>query len=335
MKAEFLLMNDMHASASNLPEFDKNWREAFDVCRDNGVACIVIGGDVFTAQASQSLPVLMAVSDMFSAGHDAGIAFVVAAGNHDKSAREEKASYSHVFRKYPGVKVVDEYAVLEGTSYRLAVMSYFPESGSFKERLDRLKGALGRLDDVILYIHEGVKGALGGLELDTECDVEWFDGFRKVLCGHYHNRIALDGGRIEYIGSSRQNNFGEDEEKGYTVLFEDGSQEFVKNQVNMRYRTIEAVYGDELSIDDNPMYKTRLQLKCTDAESKAVDKDKLAAMGFSKIEIKTDKIKTAKAGDTSLDQRYDKAGIMQEYKNFCGAKGIEPRLGLEYLDKMS
>ena len=328
-------MNDMHASASNLSEFAKNWREAFDVCRDRGIGRIVIGGDIFNAQASQSLPVLKAVSDMFAFGHDAGLTFVVAAGNHDKSSREETWSYCHVFGRYPGVEVIDEHAVLEGGSYRLAVMSYYPESGSFKERLDKLKEELGDLSDTVLYIHEGVKGALGGLELDTECDVEWFDGFLKVLCGHYHNRMSLADGRIEYIGSSRQNNFGEDEEKGYTVLYEDGSQEFVKNRVNMRYRTIEAVYGDELSIDDDPMYKTRLQLRCTDAESKAVDKDKLAAMGFSKIEIKTDKIKTAKAGDTSLDQRYDKAGIMQEYKNFCGAKGIEPRLGLEYLDKMS
>lgn len=80
----------------------------------------------------------------------------------------------------------------------------------------------------------------------------------KELMGHLHNLLTrsfqpnylnrstrfwwgitttepkIKGTVIEYIGSSRQHNFGEDEDKGYTLLYSDGSYEFIKNHVNIR-----------------------------------------------------------------------------------------------------
>ena len=337
-KADLLLFSDIHCGVNNIQEFRKNWMEAFDVCKKNGIKDIVIGGDIFTAQASQTLPVLLAVKEMFVTGSKNGLHFDVASGNHDRPNKENPESYCHLYDTIENVNVVDEYALFDYESYVFGVISYFPENGSFKNRLDRLISECDNLGydlkKTILYIHEGVKGALGGLELDTECDVEWFKDFAHVLCGHYHNRIKLKGTNVEYIGSSRQANFGEDELKGYTIVFDDGSYEFVQNESNLRYRTVKADFGDDLSIDNDPRYKTRLQLNCTDAEGKTVNKDKLIEMGYNKVELKTERIKSVETKDANIEQRYDKIGIKREYKSFCNTKEIEPELGLKYLDKI-
>ena len=336
-KAIFLLMNDLHVSVNNIPEFKTNWKEAFDVCEEYGINRVVIGGDIFTAQASQTLPVLMAVQEMFTFGLAQGLHFDVAAGNHDKVDKNDFKSYCHLY-DCDNVNVIDDYDIFYSGQCILAVISYFPENGSFKAHLDDLIEELNELNEVpstTLYIHEGVQGALGNLVLDTECPVDWFKDFKQVLCGHYHNRVKIKDTNIEYIGSSRQNNFGEDEQKGYTILFDDGTTEFIKNEVNTRYRTIEMEYDDDIEAVDDPRYKTRLVLNCSSEQSKTIDKSKLIALGYNKIELKTEKVKSVRVKETDIEQRYDKNGIKKEYKNFCNTKEIEPDLGLKYLDKLN
>ena len=338
-KALALLVNDLHITQDNIVEFNKNWGEAVDICVKNEINDIVIGGDVFTARASQTLPVLLAVKNAFMFATTKGLNLTIAYGNHDCPNSKAILSYCHLYDTMDGVEVIDTFDRINWNSdIQLCVISYFPENDGFKEVLDKAidecKLTRYGLENTILYIHEGVHGALGDFEIEKECPQEWFEGFRSVLCGHYHNRVKIKATNIEYIGSSRQNNFGEDELKGYTILYSDGSTEFVQNEVNIRYRTIEADYDDDLQLDDDPRYKTRLKLNFTDAQAKTVDKDKLLAMGFNKIELKTEKVKATEVKETGLDQRFDKQGIKKEYKKFCNTKEIEPDLGLKYLDKL-
>ena len=119
------------------------------------------------------------------------------------------------------------------------MMGYFPEGGSFTSRLAALatSGLVeGKLN--YLYIHEGVNGALA-TAAPCELPPRIFEPFDRVFAGHYHNRAVVPGTRIEYVGSSRQFNFGEDEAKGYTILCTDGSSEFVQNEANIRYKVLD------------------------------------------------------------------------------------------------
>ena len=335
-----LLLNDLHVTSDNISEFEKNWYDAISVAKEHKIMDIVIGGDVFTSRASQTLPVLLAVKGAFTYAVKNGLHITGAAGNHDRPQAKSVLSYCHLYETIEGVDVVDDFRLLDWQEgFCLVVISYFPENDGFESILKKVKYEVEEqyfgLEDVILYIHEGVHGALGDFDIGGECPQEWFKGFKAVLCGHYHNRVKIKGTNIEYIGSSRQHNFGEDEKKGYTILYSDGSTEFVQNEVNVRYRTIEADYDDDLQLDDDPRYKTRLRLNCTDAQAKTVDKEKLLAMGFNKIELKTEKVKAIEVKDTGIDQRFDKQGIKKEYKRFCNTKEIEPDLGLKYLDKLN
>ena len=341
-----LLLNDIHISKDNIPAFKANWQEAIDICRKMDVKEIAIGGDLFFSRAAQTLDVLLAVHDALLTAAEHGIHVTIAEGNHDKVNQENERGYCHVFDQHSNVLVCDEYVSLplgDDCRFVLHMMGYFPEDGSFCTRLDRLKEeALDPKRLNFLYIHEGINGALAQPN-DKELPAKIFEEFDKVFVGHYHNRTIIDKTRIEYIGSSRQHNFGEDEEKGYTVIYTDGSHEFIKNQANARYRVIDVVAEraglhlmDELrEIDADGRYKVKVRVHAPQAAMKSVDKAALLDAGATKVELIADDEEMLEVATSSLFEKFDSHRIRETYEEFCREKQIDDvAIGLEYLSKI-
>lgn len=341
-----LLLNDIHISKDNIPAFKANWQEAIDICRKMDVKEIAIGGDLFFSRAAQTLDVLLAVHDALLTAAEHGIHVTIAEGNHDKVNQENERGYCHVFDQHSNVLVCDEYVSLplgDDCRFVLHIMGYFPEDGSFCTRLDRLKEeALDPKRLNFLYIHEGINGALAQPN-DKELPAKIFEDFDKVFVGHYHNRTIIDKTRIEYIGSSRQHNFGEDEEKGYTVIYTDGSHEFIKNQANTRYRVIDVSAEraglhlmDELrEIDADGRYKVKVRVHAPQAAMKSVDKAALLDAGATKVELIADDEEMLEVAASSLFEKFDSHRIRETYEEFCREKQIDDvAIGLEYLSKI-
>ena len=341
-----LLLNDIHISKDNIPAFKANWQEAIDICRKMDVKEIAIGGDLFFSRAAQTLDVLLAVHDALLTAAEHGIHVTIAEGNHDKVNQENERGYCHVFDQHSNVLVCDEYVSLplgDDCRFVLHMMGYFPEDGSFCTRLDRLKEeALDPKRLNFLYIHEGINGALAQPN-DKELPAKIFEDFDKVFVGHYHNRTIIDKTRIEYIGSSRQHNFGEDEEKGYTVIYTDGSHEFIKNKVNTRYRVIDVSAEraglhlmDELrEIDADGRYKVKVRVHAPQASMKSVDKAALLDAGATKVELIADDEEMLEVAASSLFEKFDSHRIRETYEEFCREKQIDDvAIGLEYLSKI-
>ena len=341
-----LLLNDIHISKDNIPAFKANWQEAIDICRKMDVKEIAIGGDLFFSRAAQTLDVLLAVHDALLTAAEHGIHVTIAEGNHDKVNQENERGYCHVFDQHSNVLVCDEYVSLplgDDCRFVLHMMGYFPEDGSFCTRLDRLKDeALDPKRLNFLYIHEGINGALAQPN-DKELPAKIFEEFDKVFVGHYHNRTIIDKTRIEYIGSSRQHNFGEDEEKGYTVIYTDGSHEFIKNKVNTRYRVIDVAAEraglnlmDELrEIDADGRYKVKVRVHAPQAAMKSVDKAALLDAGATKVELIADDEEMLEVAASSLFEKFDSHRIRETYEEFCREKQIDDvAIGLEYLSKI-
>ena len=341
-----LLLNDIHISKDNIPAFKANWQEAIDICRKMDVKEIAIGGDLFFSRAAQTLDVLLAVHDALLTAAEHGIHVTIAEGNHDKVNQENERGYCHVFDQHSNALVCDEYVSLplgDDCRFVLHMMGYFPEDGSFCTRLDRLKEeALDPKRLNFLYIHEGINGALAQPN-DKELPAKIFEEFDKVFVGHYHNRTIIDKTRIEYIGSSRQHNFGEDEEKGYTVIYTDGSHEFIKNQANTRYRVIDVAAEraglhlmDELrEIDADGRYKVKVRVHAPQAAMKSVDKAALLDAGATKVELIADDEEMLEVAASSLFEKFDSHRIRETYEEFCREKLIDDvAIGLEYLSKI-
>ncbi len=340
-----LLINDSHVSKDNIPEFRKNWNEALEICERNKIQYLVVGGDLWLSRSSQTLDTLMAVREaILKATKQYGLYVVIANGNHDLVDQEAFLGYNHIFSDYESVEVIDDYTIIDLTDdLSLCVMSYFPENGSFTKRLQELQhdSEIHRAKKTVLYIHEGIRGGLT-TPSDDELPANLFSGFDLTLVGHYHNRKRIPGTSIEYIGSSRQHNFGEDEEKGYTILYSNGSTKFVKNEVNQRYKVIDIDIADVndrflamlAEIKADPRYKVKVRVKCKSAQSSSVNKQKLAEYGANKIELVTEQTEVMRTDHKSITQKFDKSGIKGEYTNYCTQKSIDNQLGLYYLEKL-
>lgn len=340
-KAIALLINDIHVSKDTIFEFEKNWLEMLDVCRKNKISEVVVGGDMFTSRASQTLSTLLTVKAALDKAVQDGVYITIAEGNHDLVDTEAIEGYNHLFAGLQGVEIVDVAMPMtwDGVDFMLMPFSYFPEDGTFLDKLDaEVTRALKdysefKRGDIILYLHEGVHGALGDFEIDGELPQEPLAGFRAVLCGHYHNRVKIKGTNIEYIGASRQHNFGEDEEKGYTILYSDGSYEFVKNEVNTRYKTVEldAKEVDKYQLDADERYKYKVKVKCDERQAKLFDKQKLVGKGFHKVEVVAASPVERGTAVQGISEKYDKEGIKREYQNYCDENSIDSELGMKYL----
>lgn len=342
-----LLLNDIHISKDNIPDFQLNWNEALIVCDQHEIKEIAIGGDLFMSRSAQTLDVLLAVHDAFIDAEKRGINITLANGNHDKVNQESERGYCHVFDQHSNVYVANDYLSVENEdwSFVLFIMPYFIENGSFTDRLRALwQGEELEYEDkkTILYIHEGINGALAQSS-DKELPAKIFESFDKVLVGHYHNRTKIKGTNIEYIGSSRQHNFGEDEEKGYTIIYSDGSHKFVKNQINIRYKVIDVPF-EKVNInlydllDENKgdgRYKTKVRIHCLTTQAPSIDKQKLIDSGANKVEIITEDIEEVNLSKSSLFEKYDNKQIKKTYEDFCEEKEIaDISLGLSYLSKI-
>lgn len=344
-----LLINDIHVSKDNIPEFQKNWDEAVQICIDRKIPEIIIGGDLWLSRSAQPLSVLMAARNAIIKAIRSKVRFsekiglTIACGNHDKVDQEAFESYSHLFDEYDNVYVVDDYVIYElSDTATLYVMSYFPENGSFIQHFKDMVRCLDKSKFNVLYLHEGIRGGLAQPSED-ELPASIFSEFDSVLVGHYHDRKQIPDTNILYIGSSRQHNYGENEEKGYTVLYEDGSHEFIKNQVNIRYKTIDVTpssmtsdkFLDELSSYKDKNYRIRLRIQCKANEASTIDRQKLLDAGASRIEIVTEESSVKLTKSQSISTKFDKSGIKEEYRSFCHDKEIDNiDMGLQYLDKI-
>lgn len=333
-----LLINDIHISKDTISEFELNWNEMLSVCARNHIYDIIVGGDMFTSRSSQTLAVLLAVKRALDRAVRNGLYVTIAEGNHDKVDLKSVEGYNHLWIGQKDIDIVDDFRLISWNScdFAILVISYFPESSEFIKHFEKacenLEGF--KKDEVILYLHEGIHGALGSFEIEGELPQDIFAGFKVVLCGHYHNRIRIKGTNIEYIGSSRQHNFGEDEEKGYTIIFDDGSFEFVKNQVNTRYKVIE-VDADEISSlsleGADRRYKHKLKVKCDEKQSKLFDKQEMLDKGFDKVEVVSENPASVESIKADIQTKYDHAGIRKEYRLYCDERSIDSKLGIKYL----
>lgn len=336
-------MNDLHVSKDDISSFVANWNEALTLCGQLGILEIAIGGDLFQSRVSQTLDVLLAVHDILQRTARAGISITIAEGNHDLVDQEAMRGYCHVFDQHPRVTVVDDFLTLEksGWDFALHMMSYFPENGSFTDRLNALmKGSLSEDKMNYLYIHQGINGALAN-PAEDELPAHIFEAFDKVFVGHYHNRAKIAGTAIEYIGSARQFNFGEDTAKGYTVLYSDGSYEFFQNEANTRFHVIEiaasSVNGhlvdriDEMKSDP----RSRIKVRVVGRSSDVIDKQRLLDAGASKVEMVCEDVPLIETPEEGVLEKYDCNRIRSSYEEFCSKRRIEDvALGLSYLQKI-
>lgn len=221
MKPIALLINDLHITKDNTLEYERNWNEALRICERYSITKMFVGGDVFTTRSAQSLYPMLMVEQCFHKAVSCGIEVNVAFGNHDCPVCGESHNWLDLYSDI--VNVGKTWLFYETGEKVLAMCSYYPEETMMPDLLKELDEWLDEhgysYSDAIVYLHSGVHGALGDFDVPNEIPQNLLTKYFRVLCAHYHNRTTIKDTNIEYIGSSRAHNFGEDDQKGYTLLY--------------------------------------------------------------------------------------------------------------------
>ena len=156
-------------------------------------------------------------------------------GNHDKTNYDSKESFLDQFQYHPALKLN---GLLGGIPFRnsnifLHFIPFFSNDlwiEKFEELIVR-EEILSTSTSIrhILCSHIAVQGSQNndGTIVESNIKHTMFKDFYKVFLGHYHNQQRINN--IFHLPSLQQNNFGEDEDKGFTVLYDDGSHELIKS----------------------------------------------------------------------------------------------------------
>ena len=198
----------------------------------------------------------------------------------------------------------------------------------------------------ILCAHQGISGGLSheNATINKELPAESFKAFDLSLLGHYHNANVVEHNgshEIRYIGSSNATNYGEDNNKGFTIIYDDGSIEFTNSEFP-KFETIEVdvaeITGKWMSTTKKHIASSgnnvRVIVNGDESELKKLKKQKFSDIGIKKVIRKNDSVAIDM---TDLDKvsfvSLDKKTALKEYKKFCVSQEIDPSFGLEYLDR--
>jgi DNA repair exonuclease SbcCD nuclease subunit len=293
-------------------------------------------GDIFTARKAQSQVVLNTFGEILD---DLKSKINIIPGNHDKTSLSSNKSYLDSFKYYPKVNLVREYSFIDVKETRVHLFPYFEESG-FLEKLKNVNISK-RLNNIIgLHLSiSGVKNNDASVVLNN-INQDLFSNFDLVLIGHYHKRSEL-GDNMMYIGSAYQSNFGEDLQKGFLVLYDDLSFEFVQSEFP-RYTTINidlnTILTEELmdlhSIYQNSKDFVRFIITGKEEKRKAFDKTKYELVGI-KIVFKDETIE-AEIEKASKGEfiNFNKSNIVSQFESFCEKEELNYQRGLTYINEI-
>lgn len=227
-----VVIADVHYNINTLEVADKAIRIA--IAKANALKVpLIVAGDLHDTKANLRGECMNAMLASFSLCEQHAI---VLRGNHC-SINEKSDEHSLSFMPGQVIQNLDAFR-------NMYFIAYQHSKDIFQKYLDSVP------DDTVLIMHQGVQDSNAGHYIQDKSAIpkEWLSG-RRVISGHYHARQTIDlpeGGMLDYVGNPYTLGFGEanDPEKGFQVLYDDGSLEFIPT--NLRKHVIYDMTLDEL-----------------------------------------------------------------------------------------
>lgn len=333
-----IFSTDWHIKDDNTEQIIDLVTQQCELAKELKVTTLICLGDVFNSRKSQTLQCLGAFERILNIIYDYNLMLLSIPGNHDKTDYSSDKSFLDPFRHHPHFNLYSEYEdfdIFEGIR-----LHFFP---FLKEDLwlSKFKYSLLRDGVNILCSHIAVNGSRNndGTEIENGINPSLFKDFDKVFLGHYHD-MQQPANNVFHLPSIQQNNFGENENKGFTILYEDGSHELVKSKFKEYIKVkidVDKVSKKELN-DLVTEYSSqtkdsyiRFILEGTEDKIKSINKDVLQSSG---IDIKTvnKEIENVTVDFDEIEiKKYTKDDLLDEFQMFCEEYDKDYEKGLEYI----
>lgn len=227
-----VIAGDIHYNLSNLEVADKGTRMAIAKANELNVPFIANGDTTDTKAILRA----ECVNRMIETFKTAKIKPYVNIGNHCKINNKSMEHALNFLAPY--ATIVDKPAYFKDIN--ATIIPYYDDVNALREYLETIKTG------TLLIMHQGVNGSNMGEYMQDASALNAADLYRfRTILSHYHARQDIQCGSniASYIGSLYTTSFGEanDLEKGFQILYSDGSLEFVPT--NLRKHVIIELEG--------------------------------------------------------------------------------------------
>ena len=346
MKPILLMSNDWHMKKDNISELHALIREKCALAVEHEISLLVLGGDLFDSRVSQRQTVLNGMLKAFDIIEEYGLHALVIPGNHDKTKYTSEDSFLDSYKTHPAITLVRGYDVFEHEGTLVHMLPYFEYGCELHDQYLRLaKENVDPTKHNVLIGHMSVEGSVnndgstvsGGL---NRGELKMFD---LVLLGHYHDLHSI-GKNIVHCPSIRQNNFGEDQNKGFTMLFDDLTYEFVNpdfTKYNVFYFDLDTDNVGDIIDKANEVFnnceRNRFELIGSRETVKGFDAMRFEAMGID-VKKKYMDLEPTAIGDSPVVgvglKVWDESAIEERFDGFCGGSKLDPKQGSWLLTKI-
>ena len=163
--------------------------------------------------------------------------------------------------------------------------------------------------------------------------------WKMTYLGHYHNTHEITK-EIVHLPSFRQNNFGEDNNKGFTVIYDDLSYKVIKGRFKEFYKLsidIDTVTSKEidslLELHGGSSNIVRFEFYGDESKLRALNKTKFKEANID-VKVKYESIFEVDAFvKPTMIKVFDEKSVQERFEKFCEEKGYDWEEGVALLNK--
>jgi exonuclease SbcD len=335
-KVEFIEANDIHLRGDNVETIKDLIKQMCDLSDTHLCDKLLILGDILETRPAQNQGVLVSLIEILDYIKVRGKKLFTIPGNHDKADYSSDNSFLLPYQNHPALFLMSQptYLKADGCDFDSYFLPFYEE----KTWIDKFENMI-KLNPVknksILFGHWAVIGSQNnnGTTVDNGIKPSLFKKFHKVFLGHYHNSHTI-GSNIFHLPSIIQANFGEDNQKGFTLIYNNGEHEFVKSsfkefvtiKVDVENLTAKEIKEFAKQTDSN----TRIEITGDKAKLAAIDTTLLRDSGI-KVVKKDIEFEIADIEQVSEVKIHNKETVIIEFQNWCKSEKIDSVNGLKYL----
>ena len=329
-----IIFNDSHLKDGNEEEVYESVVHMVNYAVKNKIKNFIFAGDLFDSRSFQrqkQLTTLNKILDLFQKNN---LILYLFPGNHDKTLYSSADSFLDAYKHHPCVRFNKHIKRIEIDGVTIDLLPFFSDD-KLVPMLDKAEGA-----DVLIS-HFEMKGSshLGKISKKQNITKKLLSKWKKVYLGHYHNHHEISKD-IVHLPSFRQENFGEDNVKGFALLKKDLSYELIKGQfkeyikVSVDASTLSTKKIKQLADKyKNSNESIRIEFKGTESQCKSIDKTLFEGTGID-VKLKYDEIyDTIDVVPSKIIQKYDKNDILNSFKDFCKEKKYDLKRGNSLLQE--
>lgn len=328
---KFIIFNDVHIKQGNEEDCERSLRHLLKYCTENNILDLVFAGDMFDNRTSQRLSVLKVFTEFLNSCAELNINVYAIPGNHDKTRYDSIDNFLDVFGSYDNFMLFRDISNCEIGGINVTFLPYFTD----KMLVERVKEHNG--SDMLIG-HFAINGSshLGHVVEDSALNASDFKKWDKVYLGHYHNYHKINKD-IFHLPSIRQNNFGEDNDKGFTVIYNNLTHAIIPGDfteyVNFYF---DADNGSQKELENhvNSFVDSDKRIKFTivgdQSKVKSIDKSIFRDTNIMvSLNYNEDSLNT-KA--TEIIKKHTEKSILENFACYCEEKGLDKEEGLEMIE---